>query len=189
MPKLAQQLLLALGIVALIALGVEITLAIAATQHGPTPAKIIQLDAGPYPLTVSFYTYPAQAGFALPFAIAPQHAIAGALTYSVTSVPAQGIHATPVRASFSPDPHTPNGVQGAAEITVRGQWYLAITVTGPQGQGVAYAPVTVTALPAIPVWLGWLIGMIPLYGLIAFFIIQRDRVRQCRQAQITAMTG
>jgi hypothetical protein len=182
MPKLAQQLLLALGIVALITLGVEIVLSVAATQHGATPAKVVQVNAGPYPLTVSYYTYPAQAGFALPFAIAPQHSIAGALTYSVTSLPAPGMHATPVRASLAPNAHTPNGVQGAAEITVRGQWYLAITVSGPQGQGVAYAPVTATALPAIPGWLGWLIGMLPLYGLIAFFIIQRDRVRQRRIA-------
>ena len=185
MSKLAQQLLLALGVVALIALTVEIGLSVAATQHGSTPARIVQVNAGPYPLTVSFYTYPAQAGFALPFAIAPQHVIAGALTYSVTSFPAPGVHATPVRASLSSAPHQANGVQGAAEITVRGQWYLAITVNGPQGQGVAYAPVTATALPAIPGWLGWLIGMLPLYGLIAFFIVQRDRVKQRRAQALT----
>jgi len=185
MSKLAQQLVLALGLVALLALGIEIALSVAATQHGSTPAKVIDVNAGPYPLTISFYTYPAQAGFALPFAIAPQHAIAGALTYSVTSFPARGVHATPVRASLSPDPHQANGAQGAAEITVRGQWYLAITVTGPQGQGLAYAPVTAIALPAIPGWLGWLIGMIPLYGLIAFFIVQRDQVQRRRRAQLS----
>lgn len=55
-----------------------------------------------------------------------------------------------MRASFNPDPNTPGGVQGNAEITVHGQWSLHITVAGPAGQGVVDVPVVATALPAIP---------------------------------------
>ena len=65
------------------------------------------------------------------------------------------VPATPVRASLSPDPNVRNGVQGAAEITVQGKWALDIVVTGSAGRGEASVPLTATAPPAIPTWLGW----------------------------------
>src|SRR5215472_8352271 len=121
MAKPFQFLLLALGLVALLAVGGEIIYSIAATTHGSTPARVVQVQAGPYPLTVSLYTYPAHASYALPFAIAPQHPISGTLTYSVTSIPnPSDVPATPVRASLSPDASVPTGIQGDAEITVQG---------------------------------------------------------------------
>ena len=176
MAKPFQFLLLAFGVIALLAVGGEIAYSIAATTHGSTPARIVQAQAGPYKLTVSLYTYPAHASYALPFAIAPQHPIGGALTYHVTSVPdPSDVPATAVRASLSPDPKVRNGIQGDAEITVQGTWYLDIVVTGSAGQGEAFVPVLATAPPAIPTWLGWAIGGIPLYGLLVFLLMQRGR--------------
>ncbi|MBA3824927.1 MAG: hypothetical protein H0X24_13660 [Ktedonobacterales bacterium] len=174
MPKVVQHLLLALGVFALIVLVTEIGLSVAATQHSATPAQVVSGNAGPYPLTLSLYTAPAHAGFALPFAIAPQPGTSTALTYSVASVPGPGLHATEIRGSLTPDPQVAGGVQGTVEITVQGQWYLHIVVDGPAGQGVVDYPVTATAPPPIPLWLGWLIGYIPLYGIVAFLIIQRN---------------
>ena len=166
--------LAALGLLAAAGVLAEIGLAWAATQHGPTPARIVQVTAGPYPLTVSLYKDPAAAGFALPFAIAPAPGTAGPLTFAVTSLPGGDIRATPVRASLQPDPAT-GGVQGAAEITVRGPWSLDILVTGPQGQGHAAVPITAEAPPPIPLWLGWLAGLLPLAGLTLFLLFQRGR--------------
>ena len=83
--------------------------------------------------------------------------------------------ATPVRASLSPDPNVRNGVQGDAEITVQGTWALDIVVTGSAGQGEASVPIIATAPPAIPIWLGWVIGFIPLYGLAVLLLSQRGR--------------
>jgi len=80
-----------------------------------------------------------------------------------------------VRASLSPDPNVRNGVQGDAEITVQGLWSLAIIVTGSAGGAEAVVPITATAPPAIPTWLGWVIGFIPLYGLFVFLLSQRGR--------------
>jgi hypothetical protein len=98
--------------------------------------------------------------------------ISGALTSNVTSVPDRSdVPATPVRASLSPDPNVPSGVQGAAEITVQGKWILDIIVTGSTGQGEASVHITATAPPAIPTWLGWAIGFIPLYGLLVFLLL------------------
>ena len=186
MAKPFQFLLLAVGVIALLAVGGEIIFSIAATTHGSTPARVVQVQAGPYPLTVSLYTYPAHASYALPFAIAPRQSIHGTLTYEVSSIPdPSDVPATPVRASLSPDPNVPGGVQGDAEITVQGQWTLDILVTGSAGQGEASIPILATAPPAIPTWLGWVIGGIPLYGLLLFLLMQRGRKARQEKANLT----
>jgi hypothetical protein len=186
MAKPFQLLFLAVGAIALLAVGGEIIYSIAATTHGSTPARVVQVHAGPYPLTVSLYTYPAHASYALPFAIAPQQSLPSTLTYDVTSIPDKSdAPATPVRASLSPDSHVPGGVQGDAEITVQGTWTLDIVVTGSAGRGEAFVPITATAPPAIPTWVGWAIGGIPLYGLLVFLLTQRGR--KARQDQIAGV--
>lgn len=145
----------------------------------------MQVRAGPYPLTVSLYTYPAHASYALPFAVAPQQPTGGTLTYDISSIPdTSDVPATPVRASLSPDPNVHNGVQGDAEITVQGKWALDIVVTGSAGGGEAFVPITATAPPAIPSWLGWVIGCIPLYGLFVFLLLQRGRKARKEQAAV-----
>jgi hypothetical protein len=183
MAKPLQFLLLIVGVLLLIVVGGEIIYSIAATTHGSTPARVLQVQAGLYPIKVSLYTYPAHAGYALPFAIAPLHAIRGTFTYDVTSIPdPSDVPATPVRASLSPDPNVHNGVQGDAEITVQGLWSLAIVVTGSAGQGETVVPITAIAPPVLPSWLGWTIGFIPLYGLLVFVLMQRGRKAKKREA-------
>lgn len=175
MHKLFQTLLLAFGAIAMAFLLGAIIASALATTHGSTPAQVDTVNAGPYRLKVSLYDYPANAGFALPFAIAPLGPQPGVLTFSVSSIPGQGVHATPIRDIFSPDPNTSGGIQGNAEITVHGQWNLHITVAGPAGQGVVDVPVAATALPAIPGWLGWLLGLIPVYGICGLLLVQLGR--------------
>jgi hypothetical protein len=182
-----QKFLLALGVIALVFLLVEVGASLAATQHGSTPARVDHITAGPYSFTVSLYDDPARAGFTLPFAIAPQGPARGSWTYRVTSMP-QGTMlpngriimsgnrvATPIKDSTSPDPLVPGGIQGDAEITVQGQWNLQVVVNGPSGQQTFNVPVTATTLPAIPPWLGWALGFIPVYGIIVFLLIQLRR--------------
>lgn len=177
MPLLAQRLLLAVGLVALAALLIEIGLSVAATTHGSQPARVVQVDAGPYPLRVSLYTDPARAGFAVPFAIAPTGQ-GGGLTFAVTSRPGPDVDATPVNDGVGADPAVPGGVQGSAEVPVQGSWFLDIAVDGPSGAGEVAVPFQANAPPAIPDWLGWLIGFVPFYGLIGFLVVQRPRRRR-----------
>src|SRR5258708_6404595 len=173
MPKMMlQRILLIVGVIALVIVLIDGTYSIAATIPGKTPVRVDHVTAGPYHLAVSMYTYPANAGFALPFAIAPEQAIDGSVCFYIEALPAPGVDANPVRASFSADPKVRNGVQGAAEITVKGPWTLQIQVDGPAGQGVANVPVTATALPPIPTWLGWFLGFIPFDVLITFFLVK-----------------
>ena len=174
MRKPLQYALLVVGVLALLAVLVDLGVSIVATTHGNTPVRVIHVTAGPYPLTLSLYKDPANAGYALPFAITPQ--TQSSLTYNVTSVPAYGIHATPVRAGLTTDGH--NGVNGAAEIPVQGDWTLHISVNGSAGSGEVDVPITAVAPPAIPLWLGWLIGLIPIYGLLAFLLSQRGRKQE-----------
>jgi len=167
-----QRILLIAGVIALVIVLIDGTYSIVATIPGSTPVRVEHVMAGPYRLAVSMYTYPANAGFALPFAIAPEQAINGSLTFHIESLPAPSVDANPVRATFSADPKVHNGIQGAAEITVKGPWTLQVQVDGPAGRGVANVPVTATALPPIPTWLGWVLGFIPFYVLIPFFLVK-----------------
>lgn len=167
-----QRILLLAGVIALVIVLIDGAYSIAATIPGTTPARVEHVTAGPYHLIINMYTYPANAGFALPFAIAPEQTVNGALTYHIDSLPGKSVDAVPVRATFSADPKIHNGIQGAAEITVEGPWTMQVQVAGPAGQGVANVPVTATALPPMPTWLGWFLGFIPFYVLTIFFLVQ-----------------
>ncbi len=181
MPKIWQRLLLIAGLLAFVALAVEIAMSILATVHGDTPARVVAVDAGPYPLTIKFYKDPANAGFALPFMITPQKRIEGTLQYQITSeavnIPSRGSSSAKpiINASISSDPGVVNGIQGNAEIPVQGQWKLHVIVRGPSGTGVADVPITAVAPPPLPLWIGWPLGFIPLAGLALFLILQRGQ--------------
>ena len=170
-----QRLFLVLGVVGLVVVLVDLVISIAATFPGTTPARVDHVTAGPYHLAVSLYSNPANAGYAVAFAVAPRQAVDGSLTYQTSSLPGKGVDATPIRATFHADPNVRNGIQGAAEITVKGPWTLQVTVDGAAGQGVANIPITAVALPPIPVWLGWTIGFVPFYVLCVFFVMQLSR--------------
>jgi hypothetical protein len=169
---LLQRILLGAGVIALIIVIIDGAFSIAAAIPGTTPARVDRVTAGPYNLIVTLYTYPANAGFALPFAIAPAQPVNGSLNYHINSLPGTNVHANPVRATFSAASNIHDGIQGAAEITVKGPWTLQVQVDGPAGQGIANVPIMATAFPAIPPWLGWLVGFIPFYVLIIFFVLQ-----------------
>ena len=176
-----QRMLLIIGVVGLGVVLVDLVISIAATFPGTTPARVDHVTAGPYHLTVSLYTNPANAGYALAFAVAPTQAVDGSLTYQTSSLPGKGVDATPIRATFHADPNVRNGIQGAAELTVKGPWTLQVTVNGSAGQGVANIPITAVALPPIPVWLGWSIGFVPFYVLCVFFVMQLSRDKKTEQ--------
>jgi hypothetical protein len=175
MTKPFQMFLLAFAVLAMLAVGADLTYSIAATTHGRTPARVVRVQAGPYPLVVSLYTDPARAGYAMAFAVAPAQPMDGTLSYQVTSIPSRGdVSATAVRATISPDASVRNGIQGDAEITVQGRWSLQITVTGPAGTSEVSVPlIATTVAPAIPGWLAWLIGGVPFYALLVFLLVSR----------------
>lgn len=179
-----QRILLVLGVLALLGVLIDIGFSIAATIPSATPVRVVHVRAGPYPLKVSLYKYPASAAYALPFAIMSEQATKGMLQYTVSSLPGKGVDATPIRGSFSPDPSNMGGIRGVVEITVRGTWHLHITVDGSAGHGVADIPVQVVAPLVLPDWSGWLVGFLPLVGLLIFLLLQSRNNLAATQVKI-----
>ena len=173
MPLWAQWGLTAAGVLALTVVLGAIALQVAAIQPASTPAKVVSVNVGPYPLKVSLSKDPAEAGYALPFTIEPAQPVNGRLTYTVSAVPGSGVDATPVNASLTPDPKIANRVTGTVEITVRGQWSLLVTADGSAGNGTFAVPITAQAAGVIPGWIAWVIGLAPAIGIALLFRAQR----------------
>ena len=150
--------------------------------HASQPAQVATVTIGPYPLVVSLYASPAHAGTALPFTITPDPRDRGRLTYTVMAIPGPGVDATPVRGRVEPHPDVPGGAQGRVNLPVAGLWRLRVDVDGPYGHAEwpAGAGIAVQALPptAIPLWLGWVIGLIPVFGGVGFLLAQRRQLRR-----------
>jgi hypothetical protein len=189
--KILEQILLVAGVIALIVVLVDLGISIVSAMPNSLPARIDHVTAGPYPLTVRLYKDPANAGYAVAFDVTSTQPGSGKWTYHVDSLPGKHVDANPVRATFAT---LSNGIQGAAEITVQGPWTLQIQVDGSAGHGVANVPINAVALPAMPTWLGWLIGFIPFYVLIVFFVMQWSgrsptEMRTQEQAHLTNVRG
>jgi hypothetical protein len=172
MRRVVQWALLLVGALALASVGLAIAQQVAATMPGSAPARVLRVDSVPYPLVVRLYRDPAIAGYALPFAVAPQTPTTDRLTYSAFSVPGELVDATEVRASLAPDPAVPNGARGTAEFTVRGPWALLIEVRGPAGVGTTYVPIRATVGSGLPPALGWPIGLAPVIAMVAFILVR-----------------
>jgi hypothetical protein len=66
-------------------------------------------------------------------------------------------------------------VPGSITLVTRGSWTLHIVINGPAGRGEAAIPLTAVTLPAMPAWLAWNIGLLPVYGLLLFWVVQTRR--------------
>src|SRR5256885_8093048 len=95
-----QRMLLIIGVVGLGVVLVDLVISIAATFPGTTPARVDHVTAGPYHLTLSLYTNPANPGHAPAFSVAPTQTVDGAPTHPTSFFPRQGGAATPTRATF-----------------------------------------------------------------------------------------
>jgi hypothetical protein len=88
----------------------------------------------------------------------------GRFSGRLVAYPGLGINAVPVHANLLPDRRVSNALRGAIHLPVRGQWHLLIGLDGPRGRGATSMDLTVSAPDALPIWLGWLIGLSPLVG-------------------------
>ena len=135
--------------------------------------------AGPYTVTVTRVD-PVDAGSTTGFAVSVAPAD-GAGVVAIT-LPGPGTPARPGRTAIAPGSRS-----GTYEVTatfpVRGAWVLAIDVAGRAGRGRAVVPVTAAAPGAIPIWLGWTIGLSPLLGVAAFLAVQVRAARRLRLSE------
>ena len=189
MQRVVQWALLVVAALAFAGVGVAIAQQVAAANQLGAPARVVRVDSVPYPLVVRLYRDPAIAGYALAFSVAPQTPTGDHLSYSAFSLPGDGVDATPVRASISRDPAVPNGVRGAAEITVRGPWTLRILVSGPAGIGVADVPLRAEVAGWLPPALGWPLGLAPVVAMVAFILARARRPASAATASSRAREG
>ncbi len=180
MRKAIQLVLCLFAVAALVVTGVAFyQIVLASTIHG-APVRFIGATAGSYPLKLALYNDPINAGDAIPFNIAVAPGTRGPLTYQVTASPGPGVPGGLSQGDVNAQQSTPYGVPGSITLVTRGLWTLNIVITGPAGRGEAEIPLTAVALPAMPAWLAWNIGLLPLYGLLLFWVVQTRRTAKKR---------
>jgi AcrR family transcriptional regulator len=150
---------------------------LASSIHG-SPVRFIDTQAGPYRLTLALYSDSLQAGDVIPFALAIAPGTHRPLTYQVTASPGPGVPASLAQGDVNPLQSTPYGVPGSITLITRGPWTLHIVISGPAGRGEASISLTAVTFPAIPAWLAWNIGLLPVYGLLLFWMEQSRRTAQ-----------
>jgi hypothetical protein len=139
-----------------------------AWAHAERPTSVTQLQTGPYALSLALYTEQPRAGQDLVFVLAPTPGGPHPRSVRVTVQPGLGTNATPTRAELTVDPDNPAALAGAVRLSVTGAWLLEVVADGPAGEGRARLPLTAAAPGALPVWLGWVIGLAPLLGVVWF---------------------
>ena len=92
---------------------------------------------------------------------------------SLAAVPGAGVDAPAARVRTAPDPDDPTATDALIPIAAPGLWVINVTATGPAGSGQAELGVLAAAPGAIPLPVGWAIGLSPLIGIIGFAVSQR----------------
>ncbi len=126
------------------------------------PARSETLSAGPYTIIAGLSADPPIVDQNFTLTVTSHEATP--LSGTLLAQPGPGTDAIPVHTSLTADAGNAHVLTGILHLVVRGAWKLVIDVNGPRGRGSASLDVTVAAPNAIPVWLGWLIGLLPLVG-------------------------
>lgn len=133
-----------------------------ALASGNKPARSETLTAGPYTISVGLSDDPpiVDQNFTLTISSHEESPLSGTLT----AQPGPGTDAIPAHAPLLLDKGNEHMLTGTLHLVVRGAWEIVMNLNGSKGQGSASIDVTVTAPNAMPPWLGWIIGLLPLLG-------------------------
>lgn len=168
------RLLSRIGYTLTIALSLLIlTSGVAQASNGPAFTRT--LAVGSYIVQVNLYQYPPITDQAVNVTVVPQESTLR-LTGHLDMLPGLGTDAVPLHSPLLPLNAT-NTLTGSIRMPVRGAWQIGVQLNGPRGTGKATFPIVVSAPGAIPIWLGWLIGSLPLLFL-AWLIWHQQRYRQ-----------
>jgi hypothetical protein len=155
--------------VVVVAVGLALGLAApVAWAHVERPASTTTLEAGPYTLAVARYADPPRAGQEFEVVVTPAPGSAAPDVVRLVARPGLGTNATPTRSVLAPDPDASGSFAGGVRLSVTGAWLLDVVVDGPAGPATATLAVTAGATGALPIWLGWALGLSPLLG-VAWF--------------------
>jgi hypothetical protein len=135
-----------------------------------------RVRVGPYPMIVD-YMGEAKGGQALEFVLRSETYPLEGAELEVTAIPGTKVAAVPVKAKLTSDPTNARQYFGSVNLPVSGLWILDVYIKGAEGEGAATAPILAGAPPALPLWLGWLIGLIPAASTLAFIIVRALPIR------------
>jgi hypothetical protein len=147
------------------------------TAGGASPLETQTATVGPYRLLLSFYSLP-RAAQSLNMTIESATNDKQVQFSQATLMPGPGTDGNIVRVQITPDPDGQGVYDVSVTPPVRGLWYLHITVTGAAGSHAGNIPMQVQGPPAMPVWLGWIIGLTPLPFLMGFLWFQVSNRRR-----------
>jgi hypothetical protein len=99
------------------------------------------------------------------------------LSGTITTSPGLGTDATDLHYNLSATDDGSGSLKGSIRMPVRGAWNINIHLEGPNGAGDASIPTTVGAPGAMPFWLAWLIGSLPL-AFIIFWVFHQHFYRR-----------
>ncbi len=150
------------------------------TAGGASPLATQTAQIGTYHVLISFYSLPRVAqttNMTIESATSNQQMQFSQLLLK----PAAGTDANIVVVQATPDRDNAHILDLAVTPPVRGNWFLSVTINGSAGTVTGNIPINVAGPPTIPTWLGWMIGLIPLPIILAFFWFQiRERNRRLK---------
>lgn len=158
----------------------------AAHEVGPMHTELV--SAGPYQLRIEFFSWPLRSGRSTNLLVTPvdgryqqrQLALSGVLQ------PSTSVTDTARTLKVEDDNDSRNGYTFNLNPGTQGDWQLKLNVRGAQGSDGAILNLLVEGPPAIPGWLGWTVGLLPLWGLLGFFVAQGMKLRRLRGRLVEA---
>jgi hypothetical protein len=152
-----------------------------AGAHTGEPERRERVKAGPYTLELRYYSIP-RSGQNLLLMVVP---VGGGQpdTIRVRAEPGAGVEARAAQVRTVPDPDDPTATDALIPLSATGLWVLTVEAAGPAGAGEAEVGVIAAAPGAIPVPVGWAIGLSPLIGIVGFAAAQRRWLRGMRNAE------
>ncbi len=138
------------------------------------PARSETLTAGPYTIIVGVSNDPPIVD--QDFTVTVSNRAGITLSGTLIAQPGPGTDAIPAHIPLISGGGNSHLLTGTLHLVVRGAWHIIVNVNGPRGRGSANLDVTVTAPNAMPPWLGWIIGLLPLVGCV-WLIWQQWRYR------------
>lgn len=152
---------------------------IAWASTGPASTSTVAADA--YIIDVSLSQNPPYADQPFTVTVQPQkHTLK--LHGKIVAQPGLGTNATPLTTPLTAASDNSGSLSAMVRVPVRGAWNITVHLDGPQGSGVASVAVDAGAPGAMPFWLAWTIGSIPLL-FIAFWIWHQRRYRKKLELQ------
>ena len=147
-----------------------------ATAHAHDSGFTLYVVVGPYVMAVEHSEFPMRAEKSVEWVFHPEGGMEG-MSGRWRLVQANGMHKFGDELRTYPSVRDGWGLLGRG-VHAPGEWYWEIELDGPLGRHMGRSDTFwVLDPPALPLWLGWAIGLFPLYGVIWFSLRERRRVR------------